>query len=65
MRRLSLSLRMVSEMGEYLDFINDLEPAWEDPHEFDWLRSEEKKEEKRTNILELNRFPGLKTAMGY
>jgi hypothetical protein len=56
---------MVSEMGEYLDFINNLEPAWEDPHEFDWLRSEDKKEEKRTNILELNRFPGLKTAMGY
>ena len=53
-------------MGEYLDFINNLEPVFEDPHEFDWLRTEdiEIKKEK-TNLLELNRFPGLKMAMGY
>ena len=53
-------------MGEYLDFINNLEPVWEAPHEFDWLRTEdiEIKKEK-TNLLELNRFPGLKMAMGY
>jgi len=61
MRPWSQSQRMVSEMGEYLDFINNLEPVWEDPHEFDWLRTEdiEIKKEK-TNLLELNRFPGLK-----
>ena len=53
-------------MGEYLDFINNLEPVWEDPHEFDWLRSEEdEKIEPHRNPLELNRFPGLKMAMGY
>ena len=51
-------------MGEYLDFINNLEPVWEDPHEFDWLRSENKiTKEERTNLLELNRFPGLKMAI--
>ena len=53
-------------MGEYLDFINNLEPVWEDPHEFDWLRSKESKpEEEKLNPLKLNRFPGLKMAMGY
>ena len=53
-------------MDEYLDFIKNLEPVWEDPHEFDWLRSEEvETEEKRLNPIELNRFPGLKLAMGY
>ena len=48
-------------MGEYLDFINDLEPVWEDTHEFDWLHSEDDETiEERTNLLESNRFPGLK-----
>ena len=66
MRPWYLLLRMELEMGEYLDFINNLEPVWEDPHEFDWLRSENKiTKEERTNLLELNRFPGLKMAMGY
>lgn len=47
-------------MGEYLDFINNLEPVWEDPHEFDWLRSDAEIAEERRNPFELNRFPGLK-----
>ena len=40
-------------MGEYLDFINNLEPVWEDPHEFDWLRSENKitKEDHAKNVV--------------
>ena len=66
MRPWYLLLRMELEMGEYLDFINNLEPVWEDPHEFDWLRSKESKpKEEKLNPLELNRFPGLKMAMGY
>ena len=61
MKLLCLSLRMVLEMGEYLDFINDLESVWEDTHEFDWLHSEDDEtKEERTNLLESNRFPGLK-----
>jgi hypothetical protein len=53
---------MVSEMGEFLDFVKEYGPVMEDTHEFDWLRSEGavKDEEVRTNPFELNRFPGLK-----
>ena len=48
-------------MGEYRDFINELEPMWEDLHEFDWLRSEDIKiNGDKKNPFELNRFPGLK-----
>ena len=53
-------------MGEFLDFIRDLEPVWEDAHEFDGLLSGDNEiKEERTNPLELNRFPGLKMVMGY
>jgi len=49
---------MASELKK---FLASLEPVWEDVHEFDWLKSEDNEmEEKRTNLLELNRFPGLK-----
>ena len=56
---------MVSEMGEFLDFVKEYGPVMEDVHEFDWLRSEGavEDERKRTNPFELNRFPGLKMIM--
>ena len=67
MKHWFLSLRTGLEMAsEFKEFLTTLEPVWEDPHEFDWLRTEDieiKKERK--NLLELNRFPGLKMAMGY
>ena len=46
---------------EFKNFLASLEPVWEDVHEFDWLRPRDliMKEEK-TNLFELNRFPGLK-----
>jgi hypothetical protein len=53
-----MGLEMASELKK---FLASLEPVWEDVHEFDWLKSEDNEmEEKRTNLLELNRFPGLK-----
>ena len=55
---LKTGLEMASELKK---FLASLEPVWEDVHEFDWLKSEDNEmEEKRTNLLELNRFPGLK-----
>jgi hypothetical protein len=62
MRLWSQSQRMVSEMGEFLDFVKKYGPVMEDVNEFDWLRSEGvvKEKEERTNPFELNRFPGLK-----
>jgi len=53
---------MVSEMGEFLDFVKEFGPVMENVNEFDWLRSENavKEDEERTNPFELNRFPGLK-----
>ena len=65
MRLWSQSQRMVSEMGEFLDFVKEFGPVMEDVNEFDWLRSEGvvKVEEVRTNPFELNRFPGLKMIM--
>ena len=40
-----LSLRMELEMAsEFKDFLAALEPKWEDPHEFDWIR-------KRTDYI--------------
>ena len=52
-------------MGEFLDFITDLEPMWEDPNEFDWIRSKDiDVDKKRRNPFELNRFPGLKMVRG-
>jgi len=46
---------------ELKDFLASLEPVWENVYEFDWLRFRDliKKKEK-TNLFELNRFPGLK-----
>jgi hypothetical protein len=47
--------------NEFKKFLATLDPVWEDVHEFDWLKSEDiimRKE--RINLLELNRFPGLK-----
>ena len=32
---LGMELEMASE---FKDFLATLEPVWEDPHEFDWLR---------------------------
>ena len=65
MRPWSQSQRMVSEMGEFLDFVKEYGPVMEDVNEFDWLRSEGdvKDDEERTNPFELNRFPGLKMAI--
>ena len=65
MRLWSRLQKMVSEMGEFLDFIKEFGPVMEDVHEFDWLRSEEiaKETNKRTSPFELNRFPGLKMLM--
>ena len=55
---------MVSEMGEFLDFVKKYGPVMEDVNEFDWLRSEAVKEDvERTNPFALNRFPGLKMIM--
>jgi len=62
MRLWSRSQRMVSEMGEFLDFVKEYGPVMEDVHEFDWLHSGKvvKDDEEQTNPFELNRFPGLK-----
>ena len=47
--------------SELKKFLASLEPVWEDVHEFDWLKSEDiVMREERINLLELNRFPGLK-----
>ena len=62
MKLWSLLLKMELEMARELkDFLASLEPVWENVHEFDWLRPRDfiKKKEK-TNLFELNRFPGLK-----
>ena len=48
------------------EFLASLEPRWEDPHEFDWLRSGRGEKEGRVRDaypFELNRFPGLKMVM--
>ena len=53
-------------MGEFLDFMKELGPVWEDPHEFDWLRSDGGEKEGRVREaypFELNRFLGLKMTM--
>ena len=61
MRLWSQSQRMVSEMGEFLDFVKEFGPVMEDVHEFDGLRSGGVvNDDERTNPFELNRFPGLK-----
>ena len=62
MRLWSRSQRMVSERGEFLDFVKEYGPVMEDVHEFDWLHSGKvvKDDEEQTNPFELNRFPGLK-----
>ena len=58
---------MVSEMGEFLDFVKEFGPVMENVNEFDWLRSGGEgvvnDEEERTNPFKLNRFPGLKMAI--
>ena len=55
---LKTGLEMASELKK---FLASLEPVWEDVHEFDWLKSEDiVMREERINLLELNRFPGLK-----
>ena len=41
------------------DFLASLEPVWEDPREFEWLRNRQT-QEIRTDYFEANRFPGLK-----
>ena len=41
------------------DFLASLEPVWEDPHEFEWLRIRQA-QEIRTDYFEANRFPCLK-----
>ena len=47
--------------NEFKKFLATLDPVWEDVHEFDWLKSEDiVMREERINLLELNRFPGLK-----
>ena len=39
MRHWFLSQRMGLEMAsEFKEFLTTLEPVWEDPHEFDWLK---------------------------
>ena len=65
MKLWSQSQRMVSEMGEFLDFVKEYGPVMEDVHEFDWLRSGNvvKDDEEQINPFELNRFPGLKMLM--
>jgi len=53
-------------MGEFLDFVKEFGPVWEDPHEFDWLRSDRGEKEgcvRDAYPFELNRFPGLKMVM--
>jgi hypothetical protein len=53
-----MELEMANELK---DFLAALDPVWEDVHEFDWLKSEDiVMREERINLLELNRFPGLK-----
>ena len=41
------------------DFLASLEPVWEDPSEFEWLRNRQT-QEIRSTFFEANRFPGLK-----
>ena len=39
MKHWFLLQKMELEMAsEFKDFLATLEPAWEDPHEFDWLK---------------------------
>ena len=45
--------------SELKDFLASLEPVWEDPHEFEWLRDKEIQGIK-ADYFETNRFPGLK-----
>tara|TARA_B100000959_G_C14841941_1_gene566427 strand:- start:532 stop:723 length:192 start_codon:yes stop_codon:yes gene_type:complete len=53
-----MELEMARELK---NFLASLKPVWEDVHEFDWLHPRDLVlKEKKTDLSELNRFPGLK-----